>query len=320
MILHSAQACIRNQAALVLGLVLSSYPGTASAQQNPYSGTLLASIRAAAKSVPGPRPRELRYIGVAETRLPLSSAVAGADTQRVSGDFPAFQIRFADRWIMVDAALDSSVMIQTYGPGAADRFSRARFDSLQLALRDADLVVLTHEHVDHANGVQRGAYFRQVAAKTLLSSAQHHSLVSPPARATSQMASRAISQMSPDSASVFRVVEYDLLYSLAPGVVLVRAPGHTPGSQFVYVQLADGREVLLVGDLVWNMLGLTANTQKPQPMSDNLKEDRVAIQREMDWVRSIMTSIAVAPSHDNGRLDALVAQGLLHIGLDLHRN
>ena len=312
MILDSAHACIRNQAALVLGLVLCSYPGRASAQQNPYSGTLLPRIRAAAKSVPGPRPRELRYIGVAETRLPLSFAVAGADTQKVSGDFPAFQIRFADRWIMVDAALDSSAMIQTYGPAAADGFSRARYDSLQLALRDADLVVLTHEHVDHANGVQRGAYFRQVAAKTLLSSAQHHSLVSQPARA--------ISQMSPDSASVFRVVEYDLLHSLAPGVVLVRAPGHTPGSQFVYVQFADGREVLLVGDLVWNMLGLTANTQKPQPMSDDLKEDHVAIQREMDWVRSIMTSIAVAPSHDNGRLDALVGQGLLHIGLDLRRD
>jgi glyoxylase-like metal-dependent hydrolase (beta-lactamase superfamily II) len=306
MFIDSVRACTRNQLTFVLVLALCSYPGTVSAQENPYSNTLLASIRAAAKSVPGPRPRELRYIGVAETRAPLSSVVAVADTQQVSGAFPAFQIRFANRWIMVDAALDSSAMIETYGPGGADGFAKARYDSLQLALRDADLIVLTHEHPDHANGVQRGAYFKQIAAKTLLNSAQYRWLLSPPA--------------SPDSTSLFRAVEYDLLYPLAPGVVLVRAPGHSPGSQFVYVQLADGREILLLGDVVWSMVGLTANAQKPQPVSDYLKEDRVAIQREMDWVRSIMSSIAVVPSHDQGRLDALVRQGLLHVGLDIRRN
>lgn len=312
MILDLAHACIRNKAALMLMLVLGSHPGAVSAQENPYSNTLLARIRAAAKSVPGPRPRELRYIAVAEARRPLNSSVAGADTQRVTNVVPSFQIRFADRWIMVDAALDSSAMIKTYGPRAADGYSTARYDSLQLSLRDADVIVLTHEHVDHANGVQRGPYFRQVAAKTLLGGAQRRSLVNPLAPA--------IVQMSPDSVSVFRVVEYELLHSLAPGVVLVRAPGHTPGSQLVYVQLADEREVLLVGDLVWMMAGLTGNAQKPQQASDDLKEDREAIQREMDWVRSILSSIAVAPSHDKARLDALVSQGLLHAGLDLRRD
>jgi hypothetical protein len=68
------------------------------------------------------------------------------------------------------------------------------------------------------------------------------------------------------------------------------------------------------------MAGLTANAQKPQPTSDDLKEDRAAIQREMDWVRSRLRSIAVAPSHDKARLAALVGQGLLHVGLDLRRN
>ena len=56
--------------------------------------------------------------------------------------------------------------------------------------------------------------------------------------------------MSTDSASAFRTIDYDRLYAVAPGVVLVSAPGHSPGSQLVYVRLADYREVLLVGDLV----------------------------------------------------------------------
>jgi glyoxylase-like metal-dependent hydrolase (beta-lactamase superfamily II) len=90
----------------------------------------------------------------------------------------------------------------------------------------------------------------------------------------------------------------ELLYALAPGVVLIQAPGHSPGSQFVYVQLANGQEILLIGDLVWMMAGLENNHQKPQGVSESIKEDRVAIQAEMDWVRQIMgtTTIAVVPS------------------------
>ena len=105
-------------------------------------------------------------------------------------------------------------------------------------------------------------------------------------------------------------------------MVLIRAPGHSPGSQFVYVRLADDREVLLVGDLVWMMPGLTLNRQKPQSASDGIKEDRGAIQRELDWVRSLLDAgvIAVTPSHDKGALDALVAKGVLRVGLDLRRN
>jgi glyoxylase-like metal-dependent hydrolase (beta-lactamase superfamily II) len=33
----------------------------------------------------------------------------------------------------------------------------------------------------------------------------------------------------------------------APGVVLIKAAGHTPGSQMVHVRLASGKEVMLVG-------------------------------------------------------------------------
>src|SRR5262249_16878962 len=141
-------------------------------------------------------------------------------------------------------------------------------------LRDAEAVVLTHEHFDHATGVQRGPYFKQVASKTLLTNAQVQSWLHPPARAFFGMAA--------DSVSGFRTIDYALVHSLAPGVVLVKAPGHSPGSQFIYVQLADGREVLLVGDLVDMMQGLELNRQKPQSASDDVKEDRGAIQLQMD--------------------------------------
>ena len=301
-------------AGVLLPLAMLSRPSIGIGQGNPYSDALLPRIRTAARSIPGPRPRELRYAAVGEARPRLNVFVAGADTQRVTSVFPVFQIRFADRWIMVDAGLDSAALIQYYGSMAGVAYSQTSYDSLQLALRDADAIVLTHEHFDHANGVQHGPYFKQVASRTILTNAQLLSWVTPPARA--------FFALSADSASGFRTIDYDLVHALAPGVVLIKAPGHSPGAQFVYVRLADDREVLLVGDLVWMMPGLTLNRQKPQAASDGLKEDRVAIQYEMDWVRSIMNvgTIAVAPSHDKHQLDALVAQGVLHVGLDLHRN
>ena len=88
------------------------------------------------------------------------------------------------------------------------------------------------------------------------------------------------------------------------------------------VRLADDREVLLVGDLVWMMPGLAMNRQKPQAPSNEIQEDRAAIQREIDWVRSLIDAgaIAVTPSHDKRQLDALVARGVLRLGLDLRRN
>lgn len=301
-------------AVLLLAVTAYTQPSIVCAQANPYSDSLLARIRSAAQSLPGPRPRELRYIGIGEGQRPLNTFLAVADTQRITTVFSVFQIRFADRWIMVDAGVDSSAIIQYVGATRRVGYSQARYDSVQLALRGADRIVLTHEHWDHASGVQRSPYFRQVAAKTLLTGAQVQSLLIPPAPA--------FIPMSADSASHFRNVDYDLIHPLAPGVVLIKAPGHTPGSQLVYVRLVDDREVLLIGDLAWMMAGVTSNLQKPERASEDMKEDRAAIQRELDWVRSIMKdgAVAVTPSHDKTRLDALVAAGLLHVGLDLRHD
>jgi glyoxylase-like metal-dependent hydrolase (beta-lactamase superfamily II) len=47
------------------------------------------------------------------------------------------------------------------------------------------------------------------------------------------------------------------MLAIAPGVVLKKAQGHTPGSQMVFVALASGSELLFVGDVVWNFDAVT---------------------------------------------------------------
>ncbi len=304
------QSLRRSVTWLCLGVLAGGLlPSVLAAQANPFDDSLLARVRTLAGSVPGERPRSVHVMKIVESAGPLSNSVAVPDSQRVPGCYPVFQIRWRDRWVVVDAAMDRDAL----GPNFRGRFFQDRYDRLQQAMRDAEHVVLTHEHVDHVGGVLHGPYFATVAAKTLLTDRQLHALLEPP--------SGGVPRVAADSATPFPVLRYDRLFPLAPGVVLIAAPGHTPGSQFVYVQLANGREVLLLGDLVWQHEGLDDNVQKPEAASRRLGEDRDAVRVQMDWVRGFMGKerIALALSHDARGLDALVARRVLTEGFDLRR-
>ena len=304
----------RMRCTLVAGLAALALPSLLAAQATPFDDSLLPRIRALAASVPGERPQSIHVMKVLESAGPLRNYVAVDDSTRVASCFAVFQIRWPDRWIVVDAALDSLEIVRTYGARSLPLFHQDRYDRLQQALRDADRIVLTHEHVDHAVGVERGPYFATVAAKTLLSEEQYQSLLDPKARG--------IVRLSPDSAAAFPVLRYGLLYPLAPGVVLVKAPGHTPGSQFVYVRLASGKEVLIAGDLAWQHEGLAQDAQKPEATSRSLGEDRDAIQPELEWARRLWQGgeVAVVLSHDSRLLDSLVTSGVLVSDFDLERH
>jgi glyoxylase-like metal-dependent hydrolase (beta-lactamase superfamily II) len=238
--------------------------------------------------------------------------VASSDTTRVTIAFPVFQIRFADKWIMVDAGFEREMWERFSGSERPVTYWQDRYDRVRLGLRNADVIVLTHEHWDHAAGVESGDDLTQVARRTLLTSIQHQTFLHP-------AAPQHYLRLRSDSVPRYRIVDYDLLYSLAPGVVLIKAPGHTPGAQFIYVQLASGREILLVGDLVWLREGLETGRQRPEAASQDLKEDRQTIQQQINWVRDIVRreKIAVLPCHDSRVLKALADSGLVQEDLDL---
>jgi glyoxylase-like metal-dependent hydrolase (beta-lactamase superfamily II) len=260
------------------------------------------------------RARSLHFLTFAEAEARRSGGVAGGDSSHVVIAFPVFQIRFAERWIMVDAGFERTLWNEFSGSDRPVVYWQDRYDRVLAALRDADRIVVTHEHWDHAAGVQRGPQLAQVVAKTLLTPVQLQTLVDPPApqhyvRLDSALVSR------------YPTVEYDLVYALAPGVVLIKAPGHTPGAQLIYLQLASGRELLLVGDLVWLKEGLETGRQRPEATSQDLKEDRQAIQQQINWVQRIMRhdNITAIPSHDSRVLRSLVQSGVLQEDLDLTR-
>ena len=76
--------------------------------------------------------------------------------------------------------------------------------------------------------------------------------------------------------------DYDHYKAIAPGVVLVKAPGHTPGSQMIYVQLANGAQYLLVGDVAWLMAQIEIPQTRPRITSRFLHEDAAQV-----WAKSV---------------------------------
>lgn len=264
----------------------------------------LAAARGLVHAVPGDLPTAIGYLNVAEGSWPLSAAVANGPKTKVSLPTPVFQVRFPHGWIMVDAAMDRELA------AAADDsslFPDDRYARAITALRGAGLIVITHEHYDHIGTVAHSAVADELAPKTMLTRAQMESLLHKP--------KMTLTPFDSTRAGRYIVVDYDRVLPIAPGVVLIKAPGHTPGSQVVYVKLASGREVILSGDVAWNNLGIESETGKPALASHHMAEDRAAIAGELAWLHAAeRAGVSVVVSHDGEQLETLTRQGILSEG------
>jgi glyoxylase-like metal-dependent hydrolase (beta-lactamase superfamily II) len=291
--------------AALSGLVAATSALPLAAQANPYTDSLLARVRALGHAVPGALPIAVGYLSVLDDSGPESAAVEGAPNTQSGRVTPVFQIRYRQGWVMIDAAQSRAAA------GPAGHYHQDNYDRIQTALRGARLIVATHEHSDHIDGVVRTPYLGELAPKTMLTTAQLHTLLSKPPTYADVL----------DSAQARRyiVFDYELVLPIAPGIVLIRAPGHTPGSQMVYVQLASGRELMLVGDVVWHHDGIDLQRQRPDSTSTQFGEDRTPIGEEIAWLKYSVASagVALVVSHDASALEALARRGVLIDGLDL---
>jgi glyoxylase-like metal-dependent hydrolase (beta-lactamase superfamily II) len=84
-------------------------------------------------------------------------------------------------------------------------------------------------------------------------------------------------------------------------MVIVPAPGHTPGSVVVFVTLPGGARYAFVGDLVWQREGILEREERPWVTSKTLAEDPVALRDSllrMCAIGSRYPQITIVPSHD----------------------
>ncbi|MFG6501931.1 MBL fold metallo-hydrolase [Microbacterium sp. P05] len=81
-------------------------------------------------------------------------------------------------------------------------------------------------------------------------------------------------------------------------VVIVPAAGHTTGSVIVFVTLPLGQRYAFIGDLTWQLDGITGRLEKPLMMRILADSDSKQIRRDMGRIISIQDRVQVVPAHD----------------------
>ena len=116
----------------------------------------------------------------------------------------------------------------------------------------------------------------------------------------------------------YAALDYQDYAPVAPGVVVVKSPGHSPGSQMVYVQLADGEEYLFLGDVAWVMRNVDLTRERARLMTWYfLREERQPVLDQLAGIKSFSESnpqVHLIPGHDGEAVDGLVSAGLLNPG------
>jgi glyoxylase-like metal-dependent hydrolase (beta-lactamase superfamily II) len=287
---------------ILLGfLFLLSGLAPALAQEPAWSADI-NDVRHVAAMIPGAKPLRVNVLKFAESRRTKNFSVKGAPKEPSIQARTAFQVVYPDGTVMIDSGMDLQVH-KFFGRGVEEPFFPEQFKEVERADRAAKVIVMTHEHGDHVAGVIHTPFFAELAPKTVLTRTQVQTLLTKP-----QMPEI---KLTPDQAKRFIVIDYDKYYPFAPGMTLIKAPGHTPGSQMIYVALQSGKEFVFAGDVAWHMDGVRTITGKDAPW---VTEDETSIKGELTWLNGLTKTeknVTVVLSHDEDQRLAYIKQKLI---------
>ena len=175
---------------------------------------------------------------------------------------------------------------------AADQLMATGYDFKRLRF-----ILLTHAHWDHVSGVPD---FPSVPV--LVTAAEHRFIYASgfpnaPARTIDP---KRYQDYGFDGGRYLGFEQSHDLYGDG-SIVIVAAPGHTPGSVVVFVTLPSGARYAFVGDLVWQLEGLAEREQRPWLEARVVGEDPSAVQDSMRRLNAIVTrypQMKIVASHD----------------------
>jgi glyoxylase-like metal-dependent hydrolase (beta-lactamase superfamily II) len=275
--------------------------GASQAPQQSWSANI-DDIRHVAKMMPGQRPLRINMLKFAESRRTKNFSVQGAPADPSIQARTVFQLMYRDGYVMIDSGMDQQLH-NFFGRGVVEPYFADAFKEVERALRGARSIVMTHEHGDHVGGVVRGPLAAQLAPKTILTRTQAEELINHP-----QMPEI---KLTPAQAAHYNIIDYDQYMPYGPGVALIKAPGHTPGSQMVYVLLDSGREYILVGDAAWHMDGVREIKGKEAPW---ITENTDQVMAQLRWLNELSRTepnLVIVASHDDDEHKELIARKLL---------
>jgi glyoxylase-like metal-dependent hydrolase (beta-lactamase superfamily II) len=264
----------------------------------------MAEVRKLAGSLPGARPSAIRYEHVYDSRFAKGMVVTGDGWSGTDLSIYSYQVVYPDKAAIIDTTMSRDVPLPGF---AVQNYDTAAWERMLAAMDKASLVVVTHEHMDHIGGVAAHPKLKELLPKVRLTEEQ---LAHPDRMWPVKFPEGVLDGYQP--------LSYERYHAIAPGMVLIKAPGHTPGSQMVYVKLADGREILFLGDVVWKMRNIETQRERPRWVTALLvREDRHAVFGQIKTLGELMQrepSLKIVPGHDKPVVEALAAEGYLQPG------
>jgi glyoxylase-like metal-dependent hydrolase (beta-lactamase superfamily II) len=263
----------------------------------------MAEVRTLAASLQGDKAAEIRVERISAFKMPFTAMIAGESWTETDVPVYSYQLAFAGKSILIDTAIDGVAAIAQKDPS----FDGLAYARMQAAMITADDIVITHEHPDHIGGLVAHPALPMVLEHTQLTQEQ----VDHP--------EKMFGLKFPDNAlKDYTPLAYDKYRVLAPGVVLIKAPGHTPGSQMVFVQLADGKEFLFLGDIAWRFENVERVRTRARLVSWwFLGEDRDAVLHELaelKRLRDAEPNLIMVPGHDVDKMNEILQSGAMASG------
>jgi glyoxylase-like metal-dependent hydrolase (beta-lactamase superfamily II) len=253
-------------------------------------------------------PVRLNSLIVAEGEIPGWIVVAGGSPHNFSISFTSFQVVYADKTVIIECPFNKALYDQfcrfeflgIKGKG----FHRENYAILQKAMLEAEHIIATHEHWDHVGGIAQSPNLSKLMQKAVLTKEQ----INGPTIKMAGFSENAFADYIP--------LEYDRYHALAPGIVLIKAPGHSVGSQMVYVQLQNGKEFLFIGDIGWNMINVEKLTNHSRAGMLLRHENGKQLGHQLKWLHDNVYlksdgKINLLTSHDVKQHNEYIHAGII---------
>jgi glyoxylase-like metal-dependent hydrolase (beta-lactamase superfamily II) len=184
---------------------------------------------------------------------------------------------------------------------AADRLRQVGYDMSKLRA-----IILTHAHWDHLSGLPdfpNTPVWITPAERRFITEGG-------PIMAVARSCSDAhFEELSFESGPYLNFPSSRDVYGDG-SVVIVPAPGHTPGSVIVFVTLPQSRRYAFIGDLAWLREGVTEREERPGLLSAIADHDASGVRVNLLRMSALLQrdpTLTIIPAHDAQAFAALPA-------------
>ena len=266
----------------------------------------IKEVRRLASSVEGEPPHEIRYEHIMDFKAPDAAAVAGDGWKQLTLWGSAFQLVSPGHTTILETAMNGE---QARASGMVTGYYPEAYARLIQAMSKASLILVTHEHADHIGGLAA----HPELARLLASSVKLN-------REQTTNPEHTVPARFPDGVFAnYKPIDYERYLAIAPGIVLIRNPGHSAGSQMIFVRNLAGVELLFLGDVAWIMRNVELVRGKPRFLSNKIGEERAAVLPQLAAVHDLAAAeptLILVPGHDGGTIADLTKRGIMKEGFE----